>query len=92
MYYIYILWLKNNNLYTSNLNQRYRQHKNGEVESTKYLAPVKLVHYECYLHEEDARRRERFLKTSDGKLFLRRQLSVFFKSIGKYEDYEKAMI
>ncbi len=54
--------------------------------------PVKLVHYEVYLLEEDARRREKFLKTSDGKLFLRRQLSCLFKKIGRYKEYEKVII
>lgn len=95
MFYVYLLLLKNKNLYTgftANLKNRVRQHKNGEVKSTRWFLPLKLVHYECYLLEEDARRREKFLKTSDGKLFLRRQLSVLFKQIGKYEEYKEAIV
>lgn len=95
MYYVYILHVKNNTLYTgftSDLKQRIKQHENGDVKSTQYLRPLKLVHYEAYCLEEDARRREKFLKTSDGKLFLRRQLSAFFKSIGRYEEYDRVVI
>ena len=95
MFYVYILQLKNNNLYTgftNNLQERYRYHQIGGVQSTKYLRPLKLVHYEVYCLEDDAKRREKFLKTSDGKLFLRRQLSSFFKKIGKYDDYKKIVV
>ena len=95
MYYVYILLLKNKKLYTGyteDLRVRYKQHQSGKVKSTKCLAPLKLVHYEAYLLEEDARRREKFLKSSDGKLFLRRQLSVLFKKIGRYQDYKDTII
>ncbi len=95
MFYVYILLLKNNDLYTgftADLKERYKQHQSGNVESTRHKVPVKLVHYEVYLLEEDARRREKFLKTSDGKLFLRRQLSCLFKKIGRYKEYEKVII
>jgi len=94
MFYIYILLLKNNKLYTgftADLKKRYSQHQSGGVEYTKILRPVKLVHYESYLLEADARRREKFLKTSDGKLFLRRQLSVFFQTIGSYDNYKNLL-
>ncbi|OGY44850.1 MAG: hypothetical protein A2820_00550, partial [Candidatus Buchananbacteria bacterium RIFCSPHIGHO2_01_FULL_40_35] len=76
MFYIYILQLKNNRLYigfTSDLRNRYKQHQRGGVKSTQKLLPLKLIHYECYILEEDARGREKFLKTSDGRFFLNRQ-------------------
>ena len=95
MFYIYILLLKNKNLYTgftADLKKRYKQHQAGAVESTRHYHPLKLVHYEAYLLEEDARRREKFLKTSDGKLFLRRQMSALFKKIGKYEQYKEVIV
>jgi len=43
---------------------------------------VKLIHYEAYLLKEDAVRRERYLKTSDGKKFLKQQLSTLLKKLG----------
>lgn len=95
MYYVYILLLSNNQLYTGftgDLKERIPKHKSGGVESTRNYRPLQLVHYEAYLLEADARRREKFLKTSDGKLFLRRQLSVFFQKIGRYTDYTDAIL
>jgi len=88
MFYVYLLQLKNNKIYTgftTDLKDRVRQHQIGKVKSTRNLRPLKLIHYEAYLLEDDARRREKFLKSSDGKLFLRRQLSSFLKSIGRYK-------
>ena len=90
MYYIYILQLKYNKLYTgftADLRVRYKQHINGLVKSTSNLRPLKLIYYECYILEEDARRREKFLKTSEGKRFLNRQISSYLKLIGRYKDF-----
>ena len=89
MFYVYILQLNNSWLYTgytTNLKHRFNQHNNGAVKSTKNLRPLKLVHYEAYSLKTDAMRREKFLKTSDGKKFLNQQLSEFLKSIGRYKN------
>ncbi|MFH0814952.1 MAG: GIY-YIG nuclease family protein [Candidatus Falkowbacteria bacterium] len=77
MFYLYILLLANKQLYTgfsSDLKVRFRQHENGSVESTRHKRPVKLIHYEAYLKESDARRREKFLKTTEGKRLLKMQI------------------
>ena len=76
MYYVYIMHLKNGNLYkgsTDDLKARERRHKNGDVKSTKGKNPT-LIHYECYKMESDARRRELFLKTTEGRRLLKQQL------------------
>jgi putative endonuclease len=86
MFYIYILLLNDGDFYTgfsSDLKQRIPQHERGGVESTRYKRPVKLVHYEAYVKESDARRREKFLKTTEGKRFLRMQLRDLLTSLGK---------
>ncbi|MHB9019582.1 MAG: GIY-YIG nuclease family protein [Minisyncoccota bacterium] len=66
MFYVYILKsLKDNKLYigsTSDLNRRYKEHNSGLVKSTKLRKPFKLVYYEAYLSEQDARHREHNLK------------------------------
>jgi len=83
MYYIYILKLNNNKLYTGysdNIKRRIKEHQSGKVITTSKYLPVKLIHYEAYLLKSDALRREKFLKTSDGKHFLKQQLSDFLKS------------
>jgi len=76
MYFVYILRLDNGDLYkgsTKDLKQRLIEHKRGNVASTKNKN-LKLIHYECYQLESDARRRELFLKTTEGRRLLKQQL------------------
>ncbi len=49
------------------------EHQKGKVESTQYLRPIKLIGYEAYLLKSDALRREKFLKTTEGKRLFRQQ-------------------
>ena len=84
MYYIYILFLKNRKLYTgftSDLKRRIAEHKRGKVKSTKYKLPIKLVHYEGYLLKSDDKRREKYLKKSEGKKFLKQQIRDLLKEL-----------
>jgi putative endonuclease len=77
MYYTYVLLLSNGDLYkgsTADLKKRFADHKNGKVESTRNFRPLNLIHYECYLLKSDAERREKFLKTTEGKRLLRQQI------------------
>ena len=70
-YYVYTLVsLKDAGLYTgftTNLRQRLQQHARGEVISTKERRPVRLIHYEYFINESDARAREVFLKSGFGR-------------------------
>lgn len=84
MHYVYLLHLKNNNLYTgytSNLKLRYNEHLRGKVKSTRNLRPLKLIHYEVYMLKSDATRREKFLKTTEGKRLLKMQLKDLLNKI-----------
>ncbi len=82
MYYVYILHsLKDDSLYTgftSDLKRRFLQHNNGESKYTKHLRPWRLIYYEAYLIEQDAIRREEFLKSGSGKRYLDKQLGRYF--------------
>jgi len=65
MYYVYVLKMNNNQAYigfTTNLKKRIREHKTGKVFTTRKYLPVRLVYYECYLSEDDAKKREKMLK------------------------------
>lgn len=68
--YVYILRsLKNENLYvgfTHNLKLRLAEHNNGLNQSTARFRPWELLYYEAHRNEIDARRREKYLKTSAG--------------------------
>jgi putative endonuclease len=84
MYYIYILLLSNNQLYTgytNDLKRRILEHKGGGCEFTKQRLPIKLIHYEAYLKKSDAERREKYLKTTEGKRFLKQQIRDLLESI-----------
>jgi putative endonuclease len=71
MYYVYVLRSQLDEKlyigYTMNLNNRMREHNNGEVISTKSRRPLELIFDEGYKSMEDAKRRERYFKTVKGK-------------------------
>lgn len=83
MFYVYILSCGDKKLYTGytvNIEKRLKRHKAGEVFSTKGRQPVELIFFEAFKHIEDARRRERYLKTTVGKKAVRFMLREHFKS------------
>jgi putative endonuclease len=76
MHYVYVLKFKNNTLYkgvTSDLRRRIAEHKRGGSISTKNR-DFSFIYYECYICKSDALRREKFLKTTDGRRILSQQL------------------
>ncbi len=64
--------------YTNNLKKRIEEHNLGKNKSTKPYIPWKLIYYEACLNVEDARRREKYLKTSQGRRLLKRRLKEYF--------------
>lgn len=84
MYYIYVLQLlRDNSLYvgySTNLKQRIISHKKGRNFSTKYKLPIKLIFYEAYTERSDAKRREKYFKTTKGKTTLRTMLKDYIKN------------
>lgn len=74
-HYIYILQFKVDNKfytgYTKNLKLRLEQHKKGKAESTRNRGLFKLIYFEGCLSQQDATKREKYLKTYLGKMFLR---------------------
>lgn len=81
MFYVYILKsLKDNNNYTGytkNLKFRFKQHQDGKVESTKDRSPFELIYYEACLNQQDATKREKYLKTIYGKRYLKIRLKSY---------------
>ena len=66
--------------YTTDLKKRLEEHNQGKVESTKPYMPWTLIYYEACLSEEDAKRREHYLKTTQGQRLLKRRLKDYFHS------------
>ncbi len=84
MYYVYLLQLNDGKIYTGStgdLRRRIREHQEGRVVSTKHKQPIVLILYEAYLLKSDALRRERYLKTTEGKRFLRQQIRDYLFSV-----------
>ncbi|MDQ5971331.1 MAG: putative endonuclease [Patescibacteria group bacterium] len=81
-YYTYILQSKVNGElykgYTADLKTRLQAHNKGLNLSTKSKRPWSIIHYEAYLNEQDAKRREKYLKTSQGSRLLKRMLKEYF--------------
>ncbi len=65
---------------TSFLQRRVYQHNMGKVKSTKARRPFKLFYYEEYQDKIVARKREIFLKSGQGRLFLQRKFKRSTKS------------
>jgi len=78
VYYVYVLKSeRDGNFYvgcTSDLRKRVAEHGSGDVRSTRYRIPLKLVYYEASRSKSDALHRERYLKTTYGKRYLRNRL------------------
>jgi predicted GIY-YIG superfamily endonuclease len=80
MYYVYFLQMSNGQIYTGStkdLKVRMYEHKRGNVTTTSKYLPVELIGYEAYQLKSDAQRREKFLKTTEGK----RLLSLQYRDI-----------
>jgi len=63
--------------FTKNLKLRFEQHNKGLIESTKDRKPFELIYYEGCLNKEDAIKKERYLKSYNGKMFLKKRLKSY---------------
>jgi putative endonuclease len=85
MFYTYVLRSKRDGKfytgYTSDLNSRIEKHNRGQIESTKMRKPFELIYFEACADEKDAIRREKYLKTSWGKRYIKSRLRNFLGSI-----------
>jgi putative endonuclease len=78
MHYIYVLRsIKDGRFYvgyTMDLERRLTEHNAGKVLSTKNRKPFELVYYEACRHQENALRREQYLKTTYGKRYIKNRI------------------
>jgi putative endonuclease len=84
MEYVYVLLsLKDSRFYTGytkDLDQRIEAHTLGKVSITRGRRPLELVYYEACLDQADALHRERYLKTTWGKRYLRNRLKSYLET------------
>ena len=81
MHYTYVLHsikdMKFYTGYTKDLKLRFEQHDKGLVESTKDRRPLRLIYYEACLSQQDATKREKYLKSYHGRMFLKNRLKSY---------------
>lgn len=80
-YYVYVLRsLKDGRNYTGfthNIQERLIQHNTGKVTSTKHRIPFELVYFEASKCIDDATHREKYLKTTYGKRYIKTRLQHY---------------
>lgn len=81
MRYTYVLLSKKDKKFytgfTKDLKLRFDQHDSGKVEATYDRRPFILVYYEACLNQNDATHREKYLKTTYGKRFIRNRIKSY---------------
>lgn len=86
-YCVYILYSLKDKLlyigYTTNLEKRFDAHSKGYSEATAPRRPLILLFCEYYLSMKDAKRRERYFKTTAGKKALRIMLHDSLNEVSK---------
>lgn len=85
MFYVYIIRSKKDNKWytgsTNNLRKRFNQHNEGKSTWTKGRGPFEIIYYEACLNEEDARSREKYLKSGMGKRYIKNRLKRFLSRL-----------
>lgn len=62
------------------LRKRFNQHNNGQSTWTKRGIPWEIIYYEACLDEDDARAREKYLKSGSGRKYLSTRLKRFLST------------
>lgn len=85
MHYVYVLLsIVDHKLYTgytNDLKQRLEKHNAGKVRATHHRKPLKIIYYEAYLDEYDARTREHFFKSGWGRNYIQKNLKGTLKKV-----------
>ena len=81
MFYTYVIKSKRDNRWytgsTNDLRKRFNDHNRNRVFSTKGRGPFELIYYEACINEQDARAREKYLKSGPGKRYIKNRLKRF---------------
>ena len=87
-HYVYVLQsLKDKDFYigyTTDLIARLKQHNAKKSFSTKSRAPFRYIYTESCRNRLDAKRREQYLKTTQGGRFLKIRLRKFFNETNNF--------
>ncbi len=76
----------NGQIYTgssNDLKSRISEHSRGNVRTTSKYLPIRLVGYEAYELKSDAQRREKYMKTTEGKRLFRQQFRDILQTLSQ---------
>ena len=86
-YFVYVLESlvdgKHYTGYSKDIFLRFEQHNNGKVQSTKHRRPFELIYFEGCKHKNDAIKREKYLKTHYGKMYIAKRLKSYLTGQAK---------
>ncbi|OHA46065.1 MAG: excinuclease ABC subunit C [Candidatus Terrybacteria bacterium RIFCSPLOWO2_01_FULL_44_24] len=85
-FYTYILESKKDKRwytgFTLDLRKRFNEHNANLDTWTKGRGPFKLIYYEACINKQDARQREKYLKSGMGKRYVKNRLKRFLSLTG----------
>jgi putative endonuclease len=88
-YFVYVLICEKDGKFyigsTSNVEQRLNYHNWGKNVSTSNRRPLDLIFYEAFRNKNDALRRERYFKTTKGKVTIRQMIREHLDSARSIE-------
>ncbi len=67
--------------YTTRITKRIKEHNDGKSKSTAERRPFDLIYCEFHRSMKDAKRREKYLKTNQGRRMLKFVLKDFLSSL-----------
>ena len=77
-WFAYVLLCQNGALYrgyTNDIEKRFVKHREGKgAKYTRMNKPIKVVYFERFDNKLDAIKRERYLKSKEGKLWLKQNV------------------
>ena len=80
-HYVYVLQSQKDEKfyvgYTKDVQKRLEDHNNGKVRSTKERRPLELIYWEGCINQQDAIRRDKYLKTAWGKRYIKGRLKNY---------------
>jgi putative endonuclease len=78
-FYIYVLrsieFERNYVGFTRDTEKRLKEHNSGKTKSTRPYKPWRILFYERFSTKAEALRREKFLKTGQGRDYIKKQLA-----------------
>ena len=85
MWFVYVIENESKRFHyvgmSENPDSRLKSHNSGKVKSTKYYRPFKIIYSEKVGERNEARKREKYLKSAGGKRYLKKLLGNFRGSL-----------